>query len=623
VHDQGDNDIPSERKLNQLFFQFGQFLSHDTGLSEPNGAVATDGTTGLSGNEIFPIEVDPNDPDFAFPEISLTRSVSIAASASTTGIREQINTITTFIDGSNVYGSDETRARALRSFVGGRMLVQPGPDGNLPPFNTFGLSNANPLHLPEASLFAAGDVRCNEQVGLTGFHTLFLREHNRLADEIVSREFANANLSDPGVDEEIYQRARATVAALLQKITYHEWLPALLGPHAMDDYHGYDPQVDPRITNEFSSAAFRIGHTMLPTTYLVTDRYGNSTPLPLRYAFFNPDYVLQKGIADLIRGQAKYLQQELDRFVVDDVRNFLFGPGFGGLDLASLNIQRGREHGLSSYNDVRESLGLSRARDFSEVTSYESYTTQDLETAYGYTNIDDLDLWTGGLCEQRIPGSSLGETFTAIFVDQFTRLRDGDRFYFENRDVYPESFIQYIFDTTFVDIIRRNTTIDDHELNGYAFFVPEVAPYRPDLRIGNRRNHYTHRGNDRYNESGAGQRTRIRGKSRRWARAHVSLESDGTYLCTAGVHANVTGHGKHHSRIFERSEYGRSNVTAAMKRGSYTHDLAPHDLVTFETQVRPKSRWSWYRSKTELYMHSYCLEDDYATDAVSAHFLFR
>ena len=309
VHNQGSNDLPSERKLNQLFFQFGQFLSHDTGLSEPDGGVSTGGTTGRSGNEAFPIEVESSDPDFNFAEIPLTRSISISASVSATGVREQINLITTFIDASNVYGSHGSRTRALRSFSGGELLVQPGPDGDLPPFNSFGLSNANPLRLPESLLFAAGDVRSNEQVGLTAFHTLFLREHNRLARQIAEDDFRGANLSNPAIDEEIFQRARATVAAFLQKITYHDWLPALLGTNAMSRYYGYDSQIDPRITNEFSTAAFRIGHTMLPSQYRITDQQGNESVLSLRNAFFNPAYISLNGISDIIRGQALHPQQ--------------------------------------------------------------------------------------------------------------------------------------------------------------------------------------------------------------------------------------------------------------------------------------------------------------------------
>src|SRR5919202_4438537 len=116
---------------------------------------------------------------------------------------------------------------------------------------------ANDAHLvPNDQLFAAGDVRANENIELTSLHTLFVREHNRIADAI--------SRANPGLDDEtVYQMARARVIAEMQAITYNEWLPALLGPGALQPYRGYDPTVNPGIANEFSTAAFRLGHSLL------------------------------------------------------------------------------------------------------------------------------------------------------------------------------------------------------------------------------------------------------------------------------------------------------------------------------------------------------------------------
>jgi len=280
----------------------------------------------LSGNESFNIEVSGSDSDFFFSEIDLTRSIAESAGTSPTGIREQINTITAFVDASNVYGSDNTRANALRTGRGGKLRDQNGPDGKLLLLNTFGLENANPLHLDEEDMFAAGDVRANEQIGLIATHTLFLREHNRVADIVAANDFSNSNLSNAVVDNAIYQRARAVVGATLQRITYYEWLPTLLGFNAMPPCRGYRPEVDPQILNEFSTAAFRLGHTTLPSAYLLEVEGGSVTPLPLQFAFLNPDHVKTNGIDAILRGQAGNLQQEIDRFIVDGVRNFLFGP---------------------------------------------------------------------------------------------------------------------------------------------------------------------------------------------------------------------------------------------------------------------------------------------------------
>lgn len=138
-----------------------------------------------------------------------------------------MNQITHFIDASNVYGSDDVRAAALRTNDGtGRLLVSAG---DLLPFNSPGLPNAGGTG-PE--LFLAGDVRANEQVGLTAMHALFVREHNRLAAEI-------AGSSPELTGEEIYQEARRFVGALMQSITYNEFLPALLGANALTPYRGY------------------------------------------------------------------------------------------------------------------------------------------------------------------------------------------------------------------------------------------------------------------------------------------------------------------------------------------------------------------------------------------------
>src|SRR5690606_25022548 len=145
-------------------------------------------------------------------------------------------------------------------------------------------------------------------------------------------------------------------------------------------------------------------------------------------AFFNPSEVEAHGIESILRGATVNLAQEIDTEVVNDVRNFLFGPpGAGGFDLASLNIQRGRDHGLADYNATRVALGLDAVESFSDITSDPDVAAR-LEQLYG--TVDNIDLWVGGLAEDHLPGSSMGETFSFIIIDQFQRLRDGDRFWY-------------------------------------------------------------------------------------------------------------------------------------------------------------------------------------------------
>jgi hypothetical protein len=137
------------------------------------------------------------------------------------------------------------------------------------------------------------------------------------------------------------------------------------------------------------------------------------------------------------------------------VRNFLFGPpGAGGLDLASLNIARGRDHGLADYNSMRAAYGLPRVSDFSEITS-DADTQAKLESLYG--SVDNIDAWVGGLAEDHVPGGSVGPLLRSIIGDQFTRLRDGDRFWYQN--TFRGDELKRIDHTTLAQVIERNTDL--------------------------------------------------------------------------------------------------------------------------------------------------------------------
>lgn len=443
--------IPNDRGLTDLVWQWGQFIDHDIDLTleghdeEFNIAVPT-------GDEYF----DP----FATgtQEISLTRS-AVADGTGVDSVREQINGITSFIDGSMVYGSSEETANSLRSFEGGRLLT----------------SGDDLLPVDESGFFYAGDIRANEQNGLTAMHTLWVREHNRIADEIAARD---SSLSD----EEIFQEARAIVIGELQAITFNEYLPALLGRDAVPDYQGYDPTVDPSISNLFTTAIFRYGHTTLSSELLRLDDDGNVIDegnLALRDAFFNPSEIVATGIDPLLKGLASNASQEIDTQLVDDVRNFLFGPpGAGGFDLAALNIQRGRDHGLPDYNSVREQLGLDPVESFDQITSDPELQAK-LEEAYG--DVNDIDVWVGALAEDHLPGGSVGELTQAVLLEQFTSLRDGDRFWYEN--VFDGQQLREIDSTRLSDVIERNTELTSIQTN--AFFIAEAQPDRSDRQRGN------------------------------------------------------------------------------------------------------------------------------------------
>lgn len=305
-------------------------------------------------------------------------------------------------------------------------------------------------------------MRANENLDLLSLHTLFAREHNRLADQ-----FAQA---DPSLtDEELYQKARKVVGALIQSITYREYLPALLGPDALRPYQGYRPEVNPNISNTFATAAFRLGHSQLEPLVWREGADGKAIPerdLPLAFAFFAPERLDEGGIEPLLRGLANFIQAPTDHLITTAVRNMLFGrPGQGGLDLASLNIARGRDHGLPGLNQVRSAIGLPKWSSFAELTSRPGLAKK-LEQVYG--SIDRLDPWVGMLCEEPVSGAAVGPTIKTIVADQFERLRDGDRFWYAN-DPDLATMRPEIESTRLIDVIRRNTSIAD-ELDDTPFF---------------------------------------------------------------------------------------------------------------------------------------------------------
>ena len=438
---QQNGDVPDPRGLTNFIWAWGQFLDHDLDLTP-------------EGQEPIDIQVPAGDP-WLDPQgtgnitISMNDSEYIDGTGTDASNPRQLpNKITSWMDGSNVYGSSEERTNFLRTFEGGQLKIS---EGNLLPFNDGTIANDNPTGQDPTNLFVAGDVRANENSVLSSMHTLFMREHNRIADDLAA---AHPEWSD----EQIFQRARQINVAQMQDITYNEYLPALLGENALPEYTGYDSSINPNISRTFSTAAFRLGHTQLSSEILRLDINGEVIPegnLTLSEVFFPGGAVLEEaGIDPILRGISSSVSQQVDNQIIDDVRNLLFGfgPNASARDLAAINIQRGRHNGLADYNTIRESFGLARVTSFAEITS-DPEKQATLETLYG--DVDNIDFFVGMLAEDLLPGASVGESVAAVLKNQFQRLRDGDRFYYEN--TFTPEEIAEIRSTRLSDIIRRNT----------------------------------------------------------------------------------------------------------------------------------------------------------------------
>ncbi|VDN04297.1 unnamed protein product, partial [Thelazia callipaeda] len=402
--------------------------------------------------------------------------------------REQVNERTSWIDASFLYSTQEPWVATLRSWRNGSLLE--GSMKGYPPLNGPHIPLINPappqihrLMNPER-LFMLGDPRINENPGLLSLGLILYRWHNIQARRIQE--------SHPNwTDEEVFQSARRWVIATLQKITLYDFLPVILADRdAVPPYEKYKPYVPPGISHAFATAAFRFSHTIVPPALLFRkrnngkcefrDEVGGYPALRLCQNWWNAQDIVQEySVEEIVLGMASQIAEGEDAIVVEDLRDFVFGPmHFTRLDVVSTSIMRGRDNGLPSYNELRKSYNLS-PRNWTTINT-ELYKEkpemfQELEKLYN-GDISKLDAYVGGMLETN--GKGPGELFGAIILDQFLRLRDGDRFWFENtlNGMLTEDEIAKIHSTTLRDIIRETTFINEHELQENVFIWRDGDP---------------------------------------------------------------------------------------------------------------------------------------------------
>ncbi|KAK7105906.1 chorion peroxidase-like [Littorina saxatilis] len=425
-----------------MMMQWGQFIDHDFALApvktETNEAMRCCGPAGsvparLKSRDCMPIVITDADKRFRGKCMEFSRSIAATTpSGAKMSPREQVNSLTAFIDGSMIYGSTEERMDGLRESTrtGPGALMKMA--GDLLPRS----SEVNCVHLPGHFCFMGGDTRVNEHPGLTVMHTVWVRIHNDIA-----RKLQHYRPRDS--EEEIFQLTRKIVVAILQHINYREYLPRVVGYENMQRHNlwpwkrvGYVSSIDPRISNAFATAAFRFGHSQIPRHFNISGRLW-----PLRTLFNRPDMVFDdfNGVLKSLLGPSQ--AQMVDHRIVSEVTGHLFEPEdqphnapSHGLDLVALNIQRGRDHGLPPYNKYREFCGLPAVTSFNEFGS-------DLgkRLAHVYRHVDDIDLFSGGMLEDPVSTASVGPTFACIISQQFNSLKFGDRFFYET-DRVAEGF---------------------------------------------------------------------------------------------------------------------------------------------------------------------------------------
>ncbi|XP_037547967.1 eosinophil peroxidase [Nematolebias whitei] len=487
-----DADVVSDRDFTHMVTFFGQWNDHDLTFTPFSPSIRSF-SNGVNCDEsceqtepCTPIPIPPGDPrlpsrpDSCLPAFRSAPACGTGYSAYNFGgepnRREQINALTAFLDLGQVYGSEEKLALSLRNLTsdGGLLAVNTEFRDNgreLLPFHPMQVQMCatrkrvtNDNNAREVPCFIAGDVRVDENTALTSIHTLFVREHNRLAREL-------KRMNPQWDSETIYQEARKIMGAYTQVFVFRDYLPHIVGDEAMrrqlGPYPGYNPNVDPSIANVFATAAYRFAHLAIQPVLSRLDENYREHPrfpsVPLFKAFFTPwRVVFEGGIDTFLRGliarPAKLNTQ--DHMLVNALRERLFQfVQRLTLDLGSLNMQRSRDHGLPGYNEWRRFCGLSQPRNQAELGQVLNNNNLASKLLQLYGTPDNIDVWLGGVAEPFVGGGRVGPLFSCLIATQFQRIRQGDRFWYQNPGVFTSSQRAAVSSATLARIICDNTGI--------------------------------------------------------------------------------------------------------------------------------------------------------------------
>uniref|UniRef100_A0A2M3ZYF0 Putative peroxidase n=1 Tax=Anopheles triannulatus TaxID=58253 RepID=A0A2M3ZYF0_9DIPT len=443
----GDEHVV-EPAFTLLSMQFGQLVAHDMGFTSGGADILPCCSGGKPvSNPVprcYPIPVPSDDPVMGSAGVqcldflrTITDCDANPSSCSNSKKAEQLNTATSFIDLSVVYGNSVEENTPLRQFSGGLMKVETRDGSDWPPRNP-NASSVCVQRSPEDACYLTGDARANISPHMAILHILFLREHNRIAKHL-------AALHPAWNDEKLFQEARRINIAQYQQIVFYEWLPNFLPLPDNGDKrslvsvldHQYRGDVNPTTLNSNAHAAFRYFHSAI-VGHLHLDHENRTKAGEISFT----DHTLNPAIleapckyAQLSRGLATQPMGRIDLNIDRELKHnlFKFDAPFGN-DLRAIDIQRARDHGLPSYNRFRERCGLPKAASFDDLTSLLHSPQDAARLASVYASVDDVELTVAGLFEKHIPGTQVGATFRCILLEQFHRTRVGDRFFFETSD---------------------------------------------------------------------------------------------------------------------------------------------------------------------------------------------
>ncbi|CAG9766731.1 unnamed protein product [Ceutorhynchus assimilis] len=435
-------DSKPSKRFTLAVMQWSQFLEHDLSRSATAVAIHTDSPIeccSKDGDKLSPRYVHPfcspipvyDDKKYAKEGVTClnyVRSIPAIRSDCTFGASDQVNQATHYLDGSQIYGSTERKSDQLRAFNDGKLATSTYENRQYLPLAADPTHNCQ-LFSKNSTCFESGDARVNFQPQLALMHTLWYREHNRIATDL-------GKLNPDWNDEQIFQETRRIVIAEMAKITYYEWLPAVLGKSVHKKVISssfYNKHADASVSNAFATAVMRSVKSMsdgMPKLFDEARTVNES--IFMRNYFHNPGLLRQAGVLDaLARGLSTQASQSLDIYFADDLINKLYTNGKFGFDVLSFDVQRGRDHGLPGYVDYRQFCGHKKAESF--VDFIDIMRQQDIVALqHVYASPKDVDLIIGGLLEKPRGDSLFGPTFSCILATQMTRTRQGDRYFYDN-----------------------------------------------------------------------------------------------------------------------------------------------------------------------------------------------
>lgn len=449
--------IKTDSTISNLFLFFGQFLDHDIVLT-PASTDYTSGkepncTCGTYNRLCANIDIPRYDPYFPYqrclPFIRSSAASSISPKCKFT-CREQMNSVTSALDLSSLYGNDDTTGKSVRQLEYGLLKYDTYNFNIYPAFKnpadaSTGCCDKNPLD----QCLVSGDSRAESNGYLFVIQTLFFYEHNRIAKELATRY-------PDCTDEVIFQEARRITIALFQKIVFNDWNPIALGSKVMKRYgivpeprgkffNGYDDTNFPNVWNEFV-LGMRFGHTLVKAQYYLADENCNPTRIQKTrdVLFVSSKLVCHNLFDSYVRAAVcDNTYYKFDQMTYD-LSDHLFETYLGkGSSLSALNVQRGRDHGIPGYQAFRRFYKLKTSKTFQGLPNIRGETKKKLAELYAST--EDIEWWVGAAVERSFrnydpEGGVVGETLAHFLAHQFKLLKYHDRFFWESGDKLSNPF---------------------------------------------------------------------------------------------------------------------------------------------------------------------------------------